>query len=54
MNKEIIIEILKKLDDILPILQKAGCSMADDTTIGQLKEYLLKRLGESIYKENKK
>ncbi len=54
MNKEIIIETLGKIDDLLPDLRKAGCSMSEDTTIEQLKKYLTEQLGRCIYEEQKK
>lgn len=54
MNKKIIIETLGKIDDLLPDLRKMGCSMSEDTTIGQLKKYLSEQLGKCVYEENKK
>ena len=54
MNRTIIIDSLKKIDELLLDLRKMGCVMPDDTTIGQLKEYLLKQLGKCVYGEASK
>ncbi|MDI6788372.1 MAG: hypothetical protein QME51_08375 [Planctomycetota bacterium] len=54
MNKAIIIDSLKKIDDLLLDLRKMNCAMSEDMTIGQLKKYLSETLGKCVYRENKK
>lgn len=54
MNKAIIIDSLKKIDELLLDLREIGCAMPEDTTIGQLKKFLSEQLGKCVYDENKK
>ncbi|MEW6557748.1 MAG: hypothetical protein AB1349_10390 [Elusimicrobiota bacterium] len=54
MKKQRIIAVLNKLDDVIFTLKRMGWIVIDEMTVGEIKRLLLKQLGESVYKRQRR
>ncbi|MEW6686425.1 MAG: hypothetical protein AB1393_09525 [Candidatus Edwardsbacteria bacterium] len=54
MKKQRIISVLNKIDDVIFTLKRMGWIVVDEMTLGEIKKMLLKQLGESVYKRQRR